>query len=97
MHKRHYLKNQVDFFIHEDEFSIKTKSSKKDHPVLVQYAWLRGFETITVNDRSWQTWKRYLNIKDAVKAIKDHLRKHPNLFIFKLDGKIYTGDKSVCY
>ena len=74
-----------------DDYQHK-RFGKKDKPVEVEYVWLKDFGTTGVlseSDYIWHRWKNYIDTRDAETAIKQHLRKHPGLFAFRLNGKIY--------
>ena len=74
-----------------DDYERK-RPSKKEKLVEVEYVWLLDFRTTGVlseSDYIWHRWKNYIDTRDAETAIKQHLRKHPGLFAFRLNGKIY--------
>lgn len=64
---------------------------KKDREIKVEFSWLKDWSGNfkPESDLIWHTWKRYINIADAENAIRQHIRKHPGLFIFKLNDQIY--------
>jgi hypothetical protein len=72
----------------EEEIHFK---GKKDRNIKVEFAWLKDWSGNFKSepDLIWHTWKHYLKVEDAKIAIKQHLCKHPGLFIFKLNDHVY--------